>query len=160
MKLERGRNLIVIASVGITVLMIAAFIPIALFFPTASVGQNFLLQLHKGDEEAALDYLSPSFRNAVSLNCPRGWVTFCFDELQQAAWGGLEQVQFVTQTDGAELFHTFWSDLDQPVSVVLEIRQDGESRFVDGWRGFVPSDDATDAGLLDGTRQDNALVGE
>jgi hypothetical protein len=123
MKLERGRNLIVIASLVITALMIAAFIPIALFFPTASVGQNFLLQLHKGDEEAALDYLSLSFRDAISLNCPRGWVTFCFDELQQAAWGGLEEVQFVTEVNGAELFHTVWSDLEQPVSVVLEMRQ-------------------------------------
>ena len=160
MQLERGRNLIIVASIAITVLMVAAFVPIALFFPTESVGQNFLLQLHKGDEEAALDYLSPSFQNAVRLHCPRGWVTFCFDELRQETWGGLQEVKFVSETDGVELFHTFWSELEQPVSIVLLIAQDGESRQVNGWWGFVVSDEATDMLLLEGTRSDNALVGE
>jgi hypothetical protein len=156
-----GKRLILIGGIVISVLVAFSVLVAVLVFPPASVGQNFLLQLYNGNEEAVLNYLEAGFQGAVGLECPLGWASLCFDELVNEDWGAVNRIAFVrVNEDGEELFHIFWSQLEQPVSVVLVMRQIGESKLVAGWRGFIISEGVvTDDALLNGERRDNELRG-
>lgn len=158
---KNGKALIVVGFIVIGVITGGAVVLAGLLFQPTSYGQNFLLQLVQRNEDAALNYLTPAFRDVVRENCPRSAVTECFWERVDSDWGSLVSIQFMRRdpSNQRELFHLTWSQLDDRISVVLEARQSAGSYLVDGWRGFTLSSDAAlDDALLLGLRDDNALL--
>lgn len=161
MKLNNSKTLIVIGFVVIAIVTMSSVGIAGLLFTPTSYGQNFLLQLLERNEDAALEYLTPEFRDVVRNNCPDSSVTECFWRHIEPEWGGLTALQYVRRDTGrmTELFHLSWSELSSPLSVVLHTRRVGGSYLVDGWRGFViGADETVDESLLQGLRDDGALM--
>ena len=161
MNLKSSKTLIVVGFVVIAVITMSSVGIAALLFTPTSYGQNFLLQLLERNEDAALEYLTPEFRDVVRNNCPESSVTECFWQHIDAQWGGVTGLQFVRRDAGgvSELFHLSWSQLDSPLSIVLLTRQVDGSYLIDGWRGFIiGADGDVDDALLQGLRDDAALV--
>lgn len=161
LNLKNSKTLIVIGFVVITIITMSSVGIAGLLFTPTSYGQNFLLQLLERNEDAALEYLTPEFRDVVRNNCPQSAVTDCFWQHIAPEWGGLTALRFVRRdADGVnELFHLTWSELPTPLSIVLHTRQLDGSYLIDGWRGFVVGADvAVDEALLQAMRDDQALV--
>jgi hypothetical protein len=158
---NQSKRLIVVGFVVITLITVSSVWVAGLLFNPTSYGQNFLSQLLERNEDAALEYLTPEFRDVVRNNCPESSVTECFWLEVDATWGSVVGMQFVRRdpTNTSELFHLSWSGLESPLSIVLHTRQVDGSYLVDGWRGFVVGADASvEDALLLGLREDNALV--
>ncbi len=161
MNLMNSKTLIIVGFVVIAAVTISSVGLAGLLFTPTSYGQNFLLQLMERNEDAALEYLTPAFRDVVRSSCPNAAVTDCFWVPIDAAWGDLEGIQFVrSDASGVrELFHLKWSGLPSPVSVVLYTRQIEGSYLVDGWRGFIiRAGAAVDDALLLGESDDGVVL--
>lgn len=161
MDLKSSKTLIVVGFVVIAVITILSVGIAGLLFTPTSYGQNFLLQLLERNEDAALEYLTPEFRDVVRNNCPESSVTECFWRHIDVEWGGVTGLQFVRRdaSGGSELFHVSWSQLDSPFSIVLVTRQVDGSYLIDGWRGLIiGTEEDVDDALLRGLRNDQALT--
>jgi hypothetical protein len=152
--LRNSKVLIIAASLLMTlVIVVSILFGVGAFFSRQGLGQNFLIQLFKGNERAAFDYLSPELQRAVRLNCPNGQIVGCADRFAPSEWGDLVRIVFVrsstrTQT---ELFHTEWSGLEGAVSIVLQISALDEGDTINGVWGFLRAgSDAEDDALLTG----------
>lgn len=154
-----GRTLIIAGSVVISIVVVASILFAGAFFSQAGVAQNFLIQLFKGNERAAYDYLGTDFQIYARAQCPTGRITGCAELLVPEAWDDFQGITLV-ETDaeqGAQLFHGRWSELDAPVAIVVVIREENGSQVISGLRGFVPAGTDVDGSLLRGERRDNAL---
>lgn len=161
LNLKGSKSLIVIGFIAIAAVTMSSVGIAALLFTPTSYGQNFLLQLLERNEDAALEYLTPEFRDVVRNNCPEASITECFWRNIDAAWGGVVGLQFVRRdaSGDSELFHVMWSQVASPVSIVLHTRQVDGSYLIDGWGGFVVGADVgIDDSLLQGLRDDHALI--
>lgn len=161
MDLGNSKTLIVVGFIVIAVITVSSVGVAGLLFTPTSYGQNFLLQLVERNEDAALEYLTPEFRDVVRNACPSAAVTRCFRQYNQDEWGSLTRLQFVRRDESGEdeLFHLFFAALDAPVSIVLHTRRVDGSYLIDGWRGFLVGASTEDENaLLDGTREDSALI--
>jgi len=159
-----GKQLILVGSVVITLVMVLSVIVVSPLVSGSSKGYNFLRQLFQGNEEAAMEYVSSDFLDVVRLHCTRGVLTGCLEDLVPAEWGSAGEIVLVGQSPqdemiSGELYHLDFSELDAPVSVVLLLREQDEAREVVGWRGWLVSEDeAADAALTSGERHDHELT--
>ncbi|MBE0691133.1 MAG: hypothetical protein IH587_13520 [Anaerolineae bacterium] len=159
-----GKQLIIVGSVAITLVMLLSVLVVSPLVSGSSKGYNFLRQLFEGNEAAAMEYISPEFLDVVRLNCTRGVLTGCLEDLVPAEWGRVGEITFVSQspqdeTTSGELYHLDFSELEAPASVVLLLREQDGSREVVGWRGWVISEgEASDAALTSGERHDHELT--
>ncbi|MCC6613592.1 MAG: hypothetical protein IT320_08950 [Anaerolineae bacterium] len=159
-----GKQLILIGSVVITVVMLLSVLVVSPLVSGSSKGYNFLRQLFQGNEEAAQEYVSSGFLDTVRLNCTRGGLTGCLEDRVPAEWGTVGEIVLVSQAPqdeitSGELYHLDFDSLEAPVSVVLLMREQDGAREVVGWRGWVVSEgDAFDAALTNGERHDHELT--
>jgi hypothetical protein len=163
MRLKSGKWLIVVGGLVISAVMLLSLLIVTALFTQESKGHNFLRQLEQGNEEAAEEYVSAALLDQVRLTCTRGWLTGCYQDLTAQEWGGLREIVLaaVDSATGDELYHLRYTGLEQPVSVVVRLREIEGSRVVTGWRGWVISEgDAADAALLRGENAINALMGD
>ncbi|MCL4247579.1 MAG: hypothetical protein KJ065_05480 [Anaerolineae bacterium] len=158
-----GKQIIIVGSVVIVIVMLLSVLVVNTLVSGSSKGYNFLRQLFEGNEEAAMEYVSPAFLDVVRLNCTRGVLTGCLEDRVPAEWGRVGDITFVqaaqAATEVAELYHLSFAGLEQPVSVVLLLREQSGSRLIVGWRGWAISEGAAaDEALLRGDRHDHELT--
>ncbi len=148
-------------------LMLAASIIAAIVFfflprPT-SVTNGFINDALSDHEEPAFAALSDAMQGIVKSRCPNGKVTGCINNLVSPEWGQLRETHFaigitISDSSNAELYHTFWSSLSNPVSIVLITEEKNGRKVINGWRGFVLSEgEDADSDLVRGERHDNEL---
>ena len=162
MRLNSGKWLILVGGLVIAVVMLLSLLIVTALFTQESKGHNFLRQLEQGNEEAAEEYVSAALLDQVRLTCTRGWLTGCYQDLVAQEWGGLREIVLAAAdtASGDELYHLHYIRLEQPVSVILLVREIEGSRVVTGWRGWIISQgEAADAALLRGENVINVLGG-
>lgn len=103
-------------------------------------------------------YLSEELNEIVQNQCVDSTIIGCSAKLISPSWDEFTDVHFVigSGSDNSILFHTIWSDIDDPISVVVVMTIENDKWVVEGWRGFtVWESENEDARLLRGLRRDN-----
>jgi len=112
--------------------------------PELSIAQAFISALLKGDN-AAQGYLHSDTIDIARGNCPGGTIIGCSTKIISPDWGQNHDITFAigTHESGATsvLFHTWWSNLNEPVSIVIVMEKESDRWVVRSWRGFVIRDD-------------------
>jgi hypothetical protein len=159
--MTRNRKIIYAVIGGLGLFIFLAFLVLIILvspFFSSTFAENFLHDAISGKEEAALTYLSSSLIAAVKSDCPDQAVTKCISALIPESWGQLEEIYFVigSGSRNTQLYYVWWSNLNQPIVVVVMLGEENGREVIIGWRGFVPAaDENADSLLLENGRHDN-----
>ncbi|MCC7451609.1 MAG: hypothetical protein IT324_29650 [Anaerolineae bacterium] len=117
------------------------------------VGKAFLSQL-LNQNQAAEGYLSRAIAAEVKLRCSMGKLSGCIT--RDPAWGNLKEIRFVYGSLDAYLFYIWWTNIQDPIAVVVLVKKENDQLVVVGWRGFIVVQNNNEISkLLNGTRHDN-----
>jgi hypothetical protein len=156
-----NRRFAFIAIFAIVVVGVVASLIITLT-PSSKVNREmiFLTALLRKDDNTAINYASSNLLAEASTSCPDGLLTNCVIQ-QINEWGELTEVHFAVGSGSrnTSLYHTFWSNLNAPVSIVIISSEIDGVWQVNGWRGFIPFEsESLDSQLLRGIRSYNLFT--
>lgn len=149
------RNRILIAG-GILVSIILVIVVTAIFTPGSThpafaAAVNFMNAAGKGDDAAALPYLTPELQAYVAENCPTGSVSACIDGYTPPEWGALVSAVFRRAAPNSdswnvEVIATYAADTGASgVCAFFRVEPDASGAwFVAEWAGFVHCSEARD----------------
>jgi len=115
---------------------------------------EFIRAVANRDEVKAVSLLSSNAATAVIDDCPNRKLIACFDTAGMQNWGALKDILFELGDASTDemTFSTLWTNND-PIAIVLVVRQENGKWVIDGWRGLIPTDKMED--LIDGTNTAN-----
>jgi hypothetical protein len=141
---------VILVSVLFVIVITAAFTP-GDTHPAFAAAVSFMNAAGKGDDAAAMPYLSPELQAYVGANCPAGSVSACVDAYTPPEWGALISAVFrraapVGRAWNVELIANYERDTGASgVCSFYRIEQDaGGAWLITEWAGFIHCSDARD----------------